>query len=578
MVVELIMGNDLKKIKDFEIQLDQALELLPSLAFDGDESIRLAMNFIDYCYMQLNHSAADRLEDGLRILAPYFIQGKRGPEPTVEQLFPDLLFAGHYFILREYLYYTYNATESFVWQFTADEITIKFNDPTIPRQFYIQANNHLIGSMNTFEGRDYGERIMTLLRGRDDEFTYSEEGGDIGKLLEEEADLKLSVYYNFLDPTDEIDMGGYTYREYYLIFKALMMKALYHRYHSKANETPGIIMISPANLINDLHMATQVPPEICSKVLDDITYSDLARRERIQPVYFSLYRLGNSDQIAISPFDLSFWEGLINIFRVVAIRRPQVFLENISARLGDNFVNYVEALFVKQGFRCLKNLQLSRFDSRLPDIDLLVISEEKTFGYVLFCCEAKNPIPPQWAKDHLRVLNEDSIAKAFGQLDLINEFLISDAGINFLRRLLPPGGLPHFGGEFLVSIFNLVITSRNAGMFFGDRSHAVIDYITLERLLDRCDGDVVYLMRAFRELGDWVDGCLKIVQVDFEVGTTKVTYEGADVGKLLDFRQAEYKSANIDKQLAEDFIRDGRRPHDTLEYIRQKLEDENPGG
>ena len=411
---------------------------------------------------------------------------------------------------------------------------------------------------------------MSLLRGRDDEFSYSEDGGEIGKLLEEEADVKLSTYYNFLDPNDDIDMGGYTYRQYYLIFKALMMKALYHRYHSKANEAPGIILASPSDLINDLYVATQVPPPICSKVLDDITYNARAQKERIQPVYFSLYRLGNSDQIAISPFDLSFWEGLINIFRVVAIRRPQIFLKNISARLGNNFVDYIEALFTKQGFRCIKNLQLARFDRRLPDIDLLVISEEPTFGYVLFFCEVKNPIPPQWAKDHLRVLNEDSIAKAFGQLDLIKEFVLTDTGIDFIRDLLPPEGLPHFGEEFLISMSGLVITSRNAGMFFGDRGDAVIDYITLERLLERSDGDVTYLMGAFKELGEWADNCLEIVPVSCEVGATKVTYEAVTVGKLLDFGQAEFKSANVDKQLVEDFIRDGRHPYDTFDSLMRK--------
>ena len=123
------MVNDIQKIKKFESELDDALERLPSLLCDGDESIRLAMNFIDISYMQLNHGAASHLERGLRILAPYFIKGRVGPEPTVEQLFPDLLFAAHYFILRENLYYTYNASESFAWQFADNEVQIKFKDP-----------------------------------------------------------------------------------------------------------------------------------------------------------------------------------------------------------------------------------------------------------------------------------------------------------------------------------------------------------------------------------------------------------------------------------------------------------------
>jgi hypothetical protein len=48
-------------------------------------------------------------------------------------------------------------------------------------------------------------------------------------------------------------------------------------------------------------------------------------------------------------------------------------------------------------------------------------------------------------------------------------------------------GLAHFGESFIVVCKYLVITSNNAGMFFGDRRQVVLDYQTLGRILAKCD-------------------------------------------------------------------------------------------
>ncbi|HJP93529.1 MAG TPA: hypothetical protein VJ875_16335 [Pyrinomonadaceae bacterium] len=563
------MINHLSQIREFENELDQSLRRLTSLAFDGQEALHLALNFLDFTHSQLNEAAAGMFSRGLDILAPFFIDGEKGEPPDAKQLVLDLNFAGHYFLLRDYLYYTYNAKNSFTWQFSENTLEIHFKDSTIPRQFYLQANNHFLISINAFAERDHGKRLKQLLKGKD-EFAHSEVPEEVERILEEEADLKLSLYYNPLDPSDEIEMGGYKYRDYYLVFKALMMKALYHRYHSQANEKSGVIRVTNANLINDLHKATGVPPAQCARILDDITYDARARHEGIQPVYFSLFRFNKTDEVILSPFDLAVWEGSINVLRVIALRKPELFLKNLSTPLGASFVTRVQGTFVSAGFKCFKDLRLNQFDSRLPDIDLLVISEEPTFGYVLFCCEVKNPIPPQWAKDHLRVLDQDSVAKAFGQLDLVREFLLSEDGIRWIRTQLPAEGLPHFGDQFLISVFSLVITSRNAGMFFGEREHTVIDYITLGRILERCDGDVVYLLRALREVGIWADSCLKVSPVHCNVGRTSVAYDVVQIDQLLDFAQAEFKSSGADTRIAEEFIKEGYHPFDTFEGLRSE--------
>jgi hypothetical protein len=563
------MISEIDKIKTFEKELDAAIERLESLAYDGDESLRLALNFIDYLRADKQQGPASRLKDGFNILARYFMRARGGNEPQTEKLVDDLLFGGHYFMLREYLYYTFNAKDSFMWQFGPEEVAVRFKDSSIPRQFFIQANNNLMTSFDTFEGYDGPTRIMSLLKGKN-EFLYSNDIAEAGKIIEEMVELKFGLYYTFLEPDDDVDLGGYRYRDSYLVFKALVMKALYHRYHHLANESPGILLVTVPNLINDLNEATDLPASVCSRVLEDMIYTRRANEEKIEPVYFSMYQLRTDEQIAFSPYELSVTEGFINLFRVIALRRPELFLTNLSMRLAANLVDNVANMFGQQGFKCVKNVRLNHFDNRLPDIDVLVISEEPTFGYVLFCCEVKNPIPPQWAKDHLRVLNEGSVAKAFGQLDSIREFFASETGIAFLHSLFPAGGLPHFGQEFLIGVSQVVVTSRNAGMFFSDKEHIVIDYITLGRILEKCDGDVVYVMHALRELGNWADTCLEITPVNCQVGRTAVTYEAVTVKRLLAFNQAAFKSAGVDRQIAKDFVNEGGHPFDVLEHLAKK--------
>jgi hypothetical protein len=104
------MVDDLPGIQRFEIELDRALESLSSLSVDGSEALRLALNFIDFAHYDLNEPLAGQFSRGLDILAPFFIAGKQGQQPDIQQLASDLNFAGHYYLLRDYLYYTYNGT------------------------------------------------------------------------------------------------------------------------------------------------------------------------------------------------------------------------------------------------------------------------------------------------------------------------------------------------------------------------------------------------------------------------------------------------------------------------------------
>jgi hypothetical protein len=200
----------------------------------------------------------------------------------------------------------------------------------------------------------------------------------------------------------------------------------------------------------------------------------------------------------------------------------------------------------------------------LPNIDLLVISDEPTLGYVVFVCEVKSPVPPGWAKDYLRALNKDNVSKAFHQVKMVTDFLGTSSGVEFLRRQLPAEGPSHFDG-FVVAIFALIVTSSNAGMFFADRNQAIIDFRTLERLLRRSDGDVQYIMNILRHFAAKVDETLKITTVKHPVGKLIVRYEAVTSGPLLDFPQNKWRSTDAPSTMLKEMLEVGGHPFDIFD-------------
>jgi hypothetical protein len=252
------------------------------------------------------------------------------------------------------------------------------------------------------------------------------------------------------------------------------------------------------------------------------------------------------------------------MLRVIAQRRPQTFLDQVSNEISYAFVQRVKAAWEAEGFTCLDEVSLRDFDPTLPDIDLLVVSCELTLGYVIHVCELKCPVPPRWAKDQLKALNKDSVSKAFRQVEVLQRFLRTEAGIQFLAHVLPKEGHPHFEG-FVVALDYLIITSDNAGMFFGAESTRVINFRTLERLLRRSDGDMALIQHVLRTYGEHADEALVTTMVEFQLGSLTVAYEGVTASPLLEFPQGSWRSAPDRQAMVDAFIADGFHPFDVFE-------------
>ena len=376
------------------------------------------------------------------------------------------------------------------------------------------------------------------------------------KLIQEEVAVKLALYFNLV-PNASVAAGAYTFEDFMTVYRALLVKALYHRYQARVNGSRGALRMSLDELARDLESSVEnVPADTARRVVEDISYGAAAREAGLDPVYFSLYHLPDTDEIVMMAHYFSLWEGLVSFLRLVALRDPQLFLRSFSQQIGDALVRRLAKAFEDAGFHAKANISLNRYDPSLPDIDLLIISEEPTLGYAILACEVKSPLPPVWAKDRLRALEADSIAKAFEQLTRITDFLDSDDGVQFLMEQLPRQGLADFD-EFAVVLRTVVATSENAGAFFTDRG-TIIDFRTLERLLGLCDGDMLYVLNVLTGFPEWADNSIEPTMADVQVGDITVSYEAVRIKAIMEFKPNAFRSAGVPKQMVRDMLRAGR--------------------
>ncbi|MER8600509.1 hypothetical protein NKH09_21865 [Mesorhizobium sp. M1339] len=566
------MSSELKKqLQDFERQLDAALDALPSRRWASTSALRVASELYEIGAFKNGVDGADYVDRGYSILASQFAAGTDGyrahiaREADVRQTMDDLAFASHYYMIREYLYYSYNVPGSMSWSFQDGRVEIQFADKSIPRQFFTVHNDQLLGSQHHFRDFNHSEEIMRLLKD-EPEGVVTPNVEAANPLMQAEVDLKLAAYFSLIPPDSQIDLGRYTYEQFFNVYRMLLTKALYHRYLARARDAVGAIYMPEKDLLDGIREELGIEPDTAQRILKDLVYDRDATAQRVDASYFSLMREGEpGGQIVMRPHHFVIAEGLVNMLRVIAQRRPNTFLEQVSNEIGSAFVRRIKAAWEAEHFICHTEVSLREFDATLPDIDLLVISVEPTLGYVTFVCELKCPVPPRWAKDQLKVLNKDSVSKAFRQVEVLRRFIRTEDGIRFLARMLPKEGHPNFEG-FVVTLDHLVITSDNAGMFFGAESTKVINFRTLERLLRRSDGDMALIQHVLWTYAEHADDALVTTMVEFQVGSLAVAYEGVTASALLEFPQGSWRSSPERQAMVDAFVADGLHPFDVFEH------------
>ena len=564
-------ANFKQQLQVFEKKLDAALDALPSSQWASSSVLRLASELYEVeAFKNRYVDGAEYLDRGYVILARHFVAGAPGyqgdisNEKDLRLLLEDLVFASHYYMIREYLYYSYNVRGSMEWSFMDGRVEIRFADKSIPRQFFTIHNDLVLLSQHQFSEFDHSAEILRLLE-QEPEGVVTPNLEKAEPLIQAEVDLKLAAYFSLIGTDSQIDLGGYNYEQFLKVYRLLLTKALYHRYLARAQEAVGAIYMSEGDLLDGIASDLDISHDIGRRILKDIVFDQDAISSRVDASYFSLIREGEPDgRIVMRPHKFAIAEGLVNMLRVIAQRRPQTFLEQVSNQMGNAFVQRVKIAWETEGFICLSEVSLRDYDPTLPDIDLLVISPEPTLGYVIFVCELKCPVPPRWAKDQVKALNKDSVSKAFRQVEVLRKFLRTEAGIEFIAGVLPKKGHSHLE-DFVVALEHLIITSDNAGMFFGAEATRVINFRTLERLLRQSDGDIALIQHVLRTYAEEADNALVTEMVEFKVGSLTVAYEGVTESPLLEFPQGSWRSSPDRQAMIDEFFAEGSHPFDLLE-------------
>jgi len=555
----------IQQLQAFERDLDARLATCAVHGMNADQALGTLM------YMSEHTAARDPMANGLdkaiEVFAPYLVSGAAGTQVDVERLVDDCQFGAHYYMLREYLYYSFNAPDAFAWSVDGGHTDINFLDRSIPRQFHISHSEAILGARHHFQDDTLRRQLEAQIRGRNE---WELTDAALDALLQAEADHKLAAYFSMIAPDSQIDLGGYTYAQFHTLYRMLLMKALWHRYHTQINGQNGSVHMDEAELVAAAQHDLGLAPETTARILRDLIYDAKAAADRLSPGYFSLMREGGSGRIWMRPVHFCLYEGVVGLLRVVAQRRSRTFLSNVSGPLGAGLVDRVAAAFEAQGFACLRDVQLAQYDPALPDIDLLVISNEPTLGFVLLVCELKSPLPSLWAKDHLRALNPDSVSKAFVQCQRIGEFLTSENGLGVLRQLLPNEGLRDFD-HFVVVMEPLVITSHNGGMFFDAMRTPVFAYNTMERMLRASDGDMAYIQHMLRTFTAFIDEHVVVARRDTALQHTQVSYDVVDVQVLIQFPPNQWRSDGTRDAMIDDFLQGGLQPCHAFWWQWQRL-------
>lgn len=556
------------QLKAFEAALDGALERRPLIRADPWRALQDAAGAISVARAAAYddphaHAAADAMTRGLNVALPFLIREGRGSLIEMGSLLDDLQFMSHYFMLREYLYYSYNAPGSFAWTFANDRVEVSFMDPSVPRQFSQYANTALLVSGDIADdlGEDHHERHLAALNGAEEFGSQPHIESTLRELLRE-VDARIprefSLLYGHGHP---VQLRNYAYSDFYAVHRYLLAKALYHRYYARANRQHATFEFPKELLQQEIAGATELATPVVRAVLEDVCYSP--RNRALPPMYFNLYDHPRSLSYIMLPHNYARSEGFVHHLRVVAARDPAWFSAHLSGPLGGQFVEKVAQSFRDAGFLARTNVSLDELDASAPDIDVFVVSPEPTLGYVIWLCEVKATLPAVWAKDHLRLLHPDVMPKALSQVTRLMRLLEAEEGARFLWhtiRQLAPSGLE----EGVVAVRGMIVTTHSTGMFLSEGGRTVIDHPTLSQILRRCDGDVVYLDHMLRDLPTLFGTTEEVRAIEVDVSGLRVSYPVVTSSRLLQFSPNEWKSIGLDVEMADEFYRDGGSPFDVL--------------
>jgi len=551
-------NNNVRKIVEnaFESKIE---EITNRLSITSDPLLYLS-EAVESAYKSGNFPLGELLRCGNEIISERLLKNAESPnnfeeKPDLEMVFADLLIGANYWAVRDKVFYSYANPDSITWKKSGDEIRIELHDDSIFRQLVSERQTFRLNSISSNNKNHSFSNAIDLLKNTKP-FDFSNQNVvDAAESIQSEIEWKFSYFFSYVPEDSSIKVRGYLYSEFISVYKVLMFYALYERHYSTANSVSSVITYTEYEISNAIQQQT---PEISivkiKKILEDISLSSRS----------TFIFLRKESKYYLSAFSFTLIDIISNFLRLHAKFEPDHFSSNIAHLIGNGLVLKIKKSFEQhKNYRVLCDVKLSKFDEKLPDIDVLAISYEPSLGFHLFIGEVKNNLPAVWAKDYLKASSKNGfITKAISQINVINEFLGTNQGERYLLDLIKKNFKDldlkkYFPHGFCVIKDKLIITSQSVGMFFPEKNIPIIDGDTLCHIIDESDGDTNYIQFHINEFDKIVDECMEKCTEEMSLGGYNLQFDSVKIDKFFGLAQHTYISDGTFERLELDSLESG---------------------
>ncbi|MAB50250.1 hypothetical protein [Marinobacter sp.] len=554
------MPEDLKLVVDAEIEA--ALTRAVSQMCELDDPVQWLGEYVETLYKKGAFSQAQGADIALEILIPKVLKRKdptgslrsTGSSFNLEAIANSISVAMAYYQLRDYIYISFTENNAIEWQILDQRLLVSVKDLSIFRQLCGEIQVFFINSSKVENKGTETEDLVELLAGTKQFDLENENVAKSLDIIEKETKWKLGFLYDHLPSDSKIQLDGYNYSEFYKVYNELLEHSIYQRYYSLANNLSSVITYSEDELVNATESAFGIGKSLCRKILIDIAASSRS----------SFIWVPSKKKFLLFPFSFSLKDGLSGILKKFAKDHPNKFSSSVAVAIGNSLVERLSDYFKPfSNFRCLTEINLQKYSSDLPDIDLLAISYEPSLGFHIFVCEAKNNLPASWAKEHLKARGKDGyVEKALSQSKKINKFLRTKPGVDLIYSIIKKH-FSHLDFERLFptgfsAVYDFVIiTSQNLGMFFPNAETSIINEDMFKHIIDGSDGDVCYIQNFLRNMNETLDSCYDVKTVSIDTDHYQIEYEVAQLSKILQIERTQYLSVGALEDLEHESLSTG---------------------
>jgi hypothetical protein len=531
----------------------------------GKGIVELIGEVIEYAYKE-NPGHGEQLRSGLDFLMPEILNngGKQDSDNRlsidVDDIVAACIFSSHYRQTRDLIFCSFRSPEAISWELTEKRIKITVKDRSFFRQIACETQTFFMNSMTSFAGHtvEKAEKLCenTKYWDMDDPKVLK-----LLDLLENEAEIKIAHYFDYLPRNSSVDIGGFTYADFIKVFKSSLIVALYERLWNSLHKSGSVVSYLASDLAKMYGMTTGLDETICQRILKDLSTASRG----------TLNYIASTDKYLLFPTSFTLVDHIAEILKQFARRDEKGFSSGCAALIGSALVKKVASYFrVYPNFRVITEVNLQKFDRSLPDIDVLSLSYEPTFGFQVFVCEVKNNLPATWAKEHLKQSDKKgALIKAFKQIERLKQFLNSEKGARLLysivkqafsdldiKALLPTG--------FMAAINFMIVTPQNIGVLMPTGDTVILNEDFLRHLIQKSDGDSIYLKYHFDRINTLLDDSYDVVSDSFIINGIEVKYDRPSLKHVIGFSENQYLSTGMLKAIEREGFETGYTYINTL--------------